>query len=320
MKQNSSTRALVESGLLTALGVVLIIISIYFPVVYLIGSFLWPLPVAMIYIRHNFKYSMMSLVATAIITGIITGPMAGLGFALVQGILGLTLGYCAKNKKSSTITLIYMSVATFLSIAVMLKISTLFLGEDIFNQAINQTTKSLEVMKNTYLSMGIPKEQVEEAMKRMPTPELIRTVIPSAMIIFSLFTAYITYILCEKFLRRFGHNLEKIRPFSSWYIPGKVAWGIMTIVIISYILVVMKIGNSESYLFNAYLVFQVTFIINGLSAITFFMKNKGVSKWITSIIMFFIITSPLGNMLLIVGMVDYIFNYRKLDSSRRRIV
>ena len=97
MYSGERTRSLVEAGLLVAITVVISIFVLFVPVLGAIGSFVLPIPIAVLYIRHDFKLSLIASIVSALIVGITLGLETSLSFALFA-IIGLILGYCFKKK------------------------------------------------------------------------------------------------------------------------------------------------------------------------------------------------------------------------------
>jgi len=51
-----NTRALVESALLAVIGMILVLIGEYLPFIGMIALFLWPLPSALVVLRHGMRW------------------------------------------------------------------------------------------------------------------------------------------------------------------------------------------------------------------------------------------------------------------------
>lgn len=317
MNRGTSTRSMVEAGFLTAINVVLILISFYVPVVYFVGLFLWPIPIALTHLRHGIKYSILSIISTGILVAFLIDPITAVSFAIVYGVLGLVMGYSIKNKKSISFTLMIMTLCVFLSTAVMVRLSSLIIGQDILNETINILQESTKMAKQMYTSLGVPEEQINAVFDKMiPSPDYIKLMLPGAMLMYSVITAVVSYLFAYKIFNRFGYKLEKIKPLSQWYVTRKFATAILAIVLISFLLVTMKVNNAMMYYFNAQLIFTMVFNINGIAAVDYYLIKRDMKGTLRFIIILFIATSPLGNLFVILGILDYVFNYRKLDSTR----
>jgi uncharacterized protein YybS (DUF2232 family) len=318
MTQHNSTRAVVEAGLLTAIAVILVFVTIYIPIFYFIGVFLWPIPITLVYIRHGFKYSLLSLIVTGLITAMTYDPISALASTLTIGLMGVVLGYCIKSKKSASVTIMIMSATMFFSFAVVYMIYIKIIGQDVISLALTQIEKQMEIMQKMYVDRGATKEQID-MMKSVYNVDVVKMLIPSSLILCSVIMAFLSYVISGKLLKRFGYNLEKIKPFSEWYMPAQVAIGIVTIVLLGFILYQTDKSDGISYYANAQVIFQYAFMITGLSAVTYLLKKRGMSKFLTAVIIFFIITTPiLSRFLMILGIVDYTLDWRRLDPKRKK--
>lgn len=319
MQNRTSTRSIVEAGLLTAINVVLILASIYVPFLYFVGIFLWPIPIALTFLRHNFKYSLLSVIATGAIVAFTVAPITAVSFAIIYGALGLVMGYCIKKQKSVITTFTFMSIVVFISTAVLIKLSNLILGQDILKSMIQMLDESVKITKEIYGGLGVPQEQIDSLLKKLiPSPDIIIMVFPVTTLLYSLMSALVSYLFAYKIFNRFGYKVEKIKPLSQWYIPVKLATAILVIVLVSFILVVTKFPNALSYYYNAQFLFSFVFTINGIAAVDFYFIKREMKGFLRFLIIFFIMTSPLSNIIFIIGIMDYIFNYRKLDYKRIR--
>jgi uncharacterized protein YybS (DUF2232 family) len=309
MNQGSSTRALVEAGLFTAIAVILIFITIYIPIFLFIGMFLWPIPITIIYIRHGFKYSFLSLIATGIITAMIFGPIRALTIVLVFGFMGLVLGYCIKNKKSGSVTIAIMSAVMFFSLAANYMIYVKIIGQDIINLALVELEKNMELMKQTYANKQLTKEQAD-TLKALYDIDFARMVIPSTFIMGSVIMSFLSYVISGKLLRK---------PFSEWYMHTQIAFGIMAIVLIGFIFYQSDKNEGLKYLYNSQLIFQYSFTLIGMSVVAYLFKKRGMSTFLSAVIIFFLLSTPIFfNFLMIIGIIDYTFDWRKLDPKRQK--
>ncbi|KRQ85969.1 hypothetical protein ABG79_02273 [Caloramator mitchellensis] len=313
--QKTSTKSLIESSLLTAIAVVLILISIYIPVFYYIGLFMWPLPLALVQIKHGYKYSITSLVATTIIILLFTDPYTAFGFAITNGLLGIALGYMIK-KRANVFTMIFvMVIINIISLTASIKLFGLIAGQDYIKMAFEELYRSLDTAKNMYSKMGIPKETTEAIFKSIPPRETMMMLIPTALIFHGILSSVITYFFAKKIYSRFGIKLEDIPKFSNWYIPAKFALTLMLLILLGYLAAYMRLNRGEAILLNAMYLMMFVFTINGLAALSFYLEKRGLAKSLRLLIMFFVFTS-FGNLLFIVGIIDYSLNLRKLDISR----
>lgn len=319
MNRNTNTKALVESGLMTALTVVLMLAAYYLPLLGYAASFVWPLPIAMVYVRHGKKYSLMALVASGLVAGLIIGCIPAVSMLLSFGIAGVVLGYCVVHKMPAHNTIVLMAVSIFIGVLVLLKLSSVFLNQDLIAMTIDTFNQSIEAVKEMYASMNIPEEVVNQALGAIDTSRMVM-IMPIILAGSSLFMAFICYLIAGKLFKRFKIQVESVRPFSEWYLPRGLVFTVTVIVLIAYVASIAKWNRAESYFNNSYLVFIYMFMINGLCSLDYFFKSKGLPRVPRVIICVLVIFSGLSTILIFIGLIENALNLRKLDKSRIRRV
>lgn len=318
MDGQNYTKAMVESGILTLIAIVLILMSIYIPVFSLVGVFIWPIPITLIYIKHGMKYSLSSLLITFIISMLTSGPLTALSLVVVFGVMGFVLGYCIKSKEPVSISILILSVTAFLCTLVSTQIFSVVMGQNIISQGIKVLTLARDSTKAMYIKMAMSKESIDTAMAAIPSPNTIMMALPALIIIYSVTIAVLSYLLTQKILKRFKYNIPQISPLSEWYIPSKISFGIILIFGISYLLMASGMENGQNYFINANLIFNYAFTINGVAFVAGFLKRKNILKPVRWIVIILCILPPIGSYIYFIGVFDYMMDYRKLDPYRRR--
>lgn len=313
MNRKTATNSIVETGLLIAINVILILFSIYIPGLYIIGLFLWSIPVSLTYLRNGIKYSILSVILTGILVSIMVEPITAITFVFIQGILGLIMGYCIKNKKSLSFTFLMMTVCVFISNAIIINLSKIIIGQDLIKYIVDTINETQKALKDTYMYFGVPEAEIDRAISMaIPKTDMFILVLPTVMLGYSLITSLISYLFAYKIFNRLGYKVEKIKPLSEWYISKRLASILFTILLISYAIYSFKVYNANVYLINAQIIFQVAYIINGIATLDYYLLFKNKFKGFTRfIIIFLIVNSPLINLFFILGAIDFVFEIRK---------
>ena len=109
--RNQNTKAIVEAGMVSALVVLITLISMYLGFSGYIGVCILPIPITVIYIRQNFKISLLTVLVCTILVGLFFNPIEAVLNTFLLGLIGIILGYCLKKKFSSMKTYVLFSVA-----------------------------------------------------------------------------------------------------------------------------------------------------------------------------------------------------------------
>ncbi|MBQ5413229.1 MAG: DUF2232 domain-containing protein, partial [Schwartzia sp.] len=85
--------SLTESGILSAVTVLMALIGVYVPFLGLVAILLWPLPITVLVVRHGFRWGVMAAVVASVLIAVIIEPTVAVRLALAFAPVGLALGY-----------------------------------------------------------------------------------------------------------------------------------------------------------------------------------------------------------------------------------
>ena len=91
---------LTESGLLSALTVILALAAVYLPVVGVVASLVWAIPVIVLVVRHGLRWGAMAVLVSGVIMALLIEPTISLRMVLSFGPTGLVLGYAFRRRWS----------------------------------------------------------------------------------------------------------------------------------------------------------------------------------------------------------------------------
>ena len=329
-KKNYSTKAIVEASLISVIISVIMIITGYLPIVSFIGALILPIPVAILYIRHNSKITITAIFLSIILTSLVYNPIMAVYSAITYSIVGSTLGYCVKKSKKSSITLLFLAIASAISNILTVAFSMLLIEKVSF---LNFLSKNLEFMKQSmkasmeqtkiiYSQMGVTPEQLKLLDKNFEIIEkvdimLVLVLIPATILLLSFVSAYLNYIVSRAILKKLNYKMEEVLPFSKVYVSNIVGAVLIGIVCIGIILSTKNVIGGK-YILNSSQVFvQFVFTINGLAATTYFLRVKrNLSKPVVVLILVLTTLSPLGTIYFSIGLMEMAFDFRRLDPYR----
>lgn len=319
------TKSVVEAGLISALIVILALINAYVPGFSVFGTFLLPIPVTVLYLRHNFKVSLSAVLVSGILVGLTYDPIRGLTSAVIFGLTGMTLGYCIKKDIKVSITIILLSVASALGTIIDYTVYLNFIDK---RGLMGFITASLKIMNESmdsaikiYKNFGITTEQIkplQDAMKLL-TPEFVLNLIPSILIIGGLVSAFLSYKITGMILKKLRFNMKEMRPFTEIYLNSRIGVVLVTLLLLGVVLSRYKISGYEYILTTSQVILQIALMIDGVSLLTFFLRRKfNISKAIVALIIIFtVLQQPFSLIYIYAGLADIIMDFRKLDPLRR---
>lgn len=315
---NLPVKSIVEGAFFAAITAVLFVISIYIPLLGTVVSFLCPLPIIMLTLRHSLKLAVIAMVISGLLVSFLAGPFQGLMVILGFGLLGVVLGYCIKKKYSFNEIIIIGSAASFISKLFILMLGFWLLDVNPFLFDVEQINEIVNQSLNLYKSMGLTVEQLESLKETLSqTLMIIRIALPALLIISSIFDTFLNYYVARLVLKRFDYQLPASIPFIHWRASKSFFWSYFTGIVLIFIgskyniLLLNKIG------INIQVIFSIIFLICGISIVGFFMENRKLSKilkWTAYVIV--CIFPLLSQIATWAGMLDAWFDLRKFISLR----
>lgn len=326
-KQNFSTKAMVEAGLISTIIAAIFLMSVTIPMFSRLSLFILPIPVAVLCIRHNYSVAAGAVFVSAAMMGMVYSPVTALEYAVMFGVTGLTLGYCIKTGKEGWAMLaIVAASATFAAIIDLSIVVVLFYNGgffDFLNQIIKGINDYMNLVYESYRSSGMTETQIQQIQQVMGifTTNLVLELIPSA-IAFSAFSfAAISYSLTAAVLKRLRYEVKAMPPFSELYINNRIGTGILLFTVIGALMSKNGIAGGQIIAGASMMLVQMIFAVDGVALATYYFRRRfNMSKLLTALIIFLTISSPTVSVAYsFAGILDMIFDFRKLDPFRRKI-
>lgn len=323
-----NTKSIVEAGLISAVIIILMLITGYVPMVSFMGTLILPVPVALLYIRHNLKVTLTAIVVSAIITAALFNPIQALLSAISFGLTGLTLGYSVRKNKSSTYILILMGLTsliatvltTVLTIVIIQKSGvTQFIIKSV-NDACDTFKQSFEMAKSFYSKAGMTSEQLAllDQFTNMINPDLLFNAIAAGLILQAASSAFLNYIVSKAILRRLGYTLQRIRPFTEFYINSFIGALVVLPVPLGIFLQAKGIPVGKPLLVSGEIIMQVVFAVIGISVAVYFLKRRFnlPNAFIILIVIFTAFNQLFTLAYMFIGLADMLFDFRKINPNR----
>jgi uncharacterized protein YybS (DUF2232 family) len=292
----------------------------------MVGNFLLPLPVTLLFIRHDYKVTLAAVAVSTTMIAFLYNPLWALVAGITSGLTGVTLGYCVKRELKGSLSILYLTFSSIISTIVSGAIIIfLILNQNVYKLVKQQSDmfkESNELTKNLGTQLGIPAAQFDQVNKmwEMLTPEYIMYLLPAIIILSAFMSAFINYMVTRSILKKMKYDLKALTPFERIYLDNRIGALIVIVMCIGIILVArgFSIGN---YLSNsAFYIFMFAFSIVGISLAVYYLNNKlNIRKPLLILIIGFALISQLGQIFLFLGIADMAFDFRKLDPNRMRI-
>lgn len=321
--QKYATKSTVEAGIMTCIILILMLINIYMPIFSYVLKFVLPIPVTLLYLRHNLKITFTVLAASGILISLINNPISGLTSVIMFGITGIALGYSIKRELSVPTTIMILAAASLIGFVIDFTVYiTLISGTSVtkfMSETIRTINESMNMSISFYEKMGMPAEQIKrfKDMIDIFTVDNMMKLIPSALIISSVIFAFLSYIITRLILRKLGYNIKQMPKFSKMYVDIKFVTILAIIMLIGTIMIRLNITVGEYISISSVLMLLYAFLFDGIALVTYYLSNKfSLSKGVIVAIIIFTAFSQLVIMYIILGVIDIIADFRKLDPNR----
>ncbi len=309
--------SLAEAALFTAILAVIGLMAIYIPLLSFAMILVMPAPLAILVCRQNIKQGFLSFIVAAIVLFILCGNPLAIMILLIQaGPLGLLLGLLFKNNVTSGKGIAATSVVAVLTTVLTLLLGFWFTGINPFVMS-NEMMDSMEQAIKWYTDMGMFSEnemgQAKESLEQMMT--LFALLFPGNMVIWSIISAYLTYVLTRLCLVKLNLQVLPLPPFSRWFMPWYGIWG--AILGLGSVLLASEFDSSILDAIGKNLLYVMGFLycILGIAVVAFYFK-----KWKTfiglKIIIVVLIVFYGPFILILLGVLDPIFDLRRLARKK----
>jgi len=302
---------------LTLAEVMLALLALYVPVLQLVATLLFPLPVALMVRRHHLAIALWTLFVVIIVALLVFGnTFAVLSFVLQAGVIGIVMGLLFKNSVSSGRSLKILVILSIVIVLLMLVFAYMVNGTNPFD-IDKKIFGDLDQINQWYQDTGVLSAEEEQLVRQQiqSAIDLMISLIPGSLLIWAVIQTFVSYLLARKIFYRLGYKVQAMRTFTEWQYPWYVIWGLITGLVLLLagdewnLISLSDVGKNFLYVMSFFI------MVLGISVFTHFIKKWKISGFIKGIIIFIVFLYwPLGiGLILILGLLDPVLNLRQLN-------
>lgn len=311
---------LTESGLLSALTVVLAMVAIYLPVVGTIALFIWALPLIVLVVRQGVRWGIMSIIIAGIIMALLIEPLTALQLTLSMAPMGLVLGLGFRKHWSGTKTFGFALLTSLISKLILLGALFLLTATNPLTAQLDLFQESVDTSLAMYQSMGMDQGQLEETRSQLEhVTKMMATLLPLIIAGMGLVDTLVGYLVGSRVLKRLGYIVPQFPPFHEWHLPR----------VFLYICGFSLIGLYWGTTHDLSLLYQVSMnflmlsffagLVQGFAIAQYVMIYYHLSKPIRFFVyLLAILSGIIGQSFAIIGLLDMVFDFRRRAESRKR--
>lgn len=312
----SERNKILEIIFMTVISTLLVLTGIYYlPFI----IFLYPIPLIIIGVKHGIKYNTISSLISILTIGLVIDPISGISVLVLFLPITLGLSYMiTKGRKPleilgiNTIILLICFLITIGVTGDMTGVSILSELEDSFSQILNTQVELLQDMDYSSYELSQIKDMLENAL------DYILLIFPAMVIMFSFIITSINYIISSIILKKWGNNIDTIPKFSKFKLPDNVLIGIAIMLISTLLLKKLDFFYYDTVVLNITVFASFMFVVQGLSVIDYKLIKMNMKMFLRILIIaFFIVLLPLGWLISFLGVLDIIFDFRKIGKKAK---
>ncbi|HDR4480733.1 MULTISPECIES: YybS family protein [Bacillus] len=273
MKQ---TKFITEGAALLAIYAILLLISMYVPILGTVVTFALPLPFILLTIRHKLSNVLVIFVVALFVTVIVSQPM-NLVKTIMFGLIGIVLGYTYKTRKKPVEILIAGTLAYLIGFVLIYVASIKFFNIDIMKQMQSMFSESMVQSEKIVSAIGMPisKEQ-KELLTQMN--DILQLLFPSILVLVSVCFSWITVIISGSVLKKLKHDIIPWPKFKDLQLPKSIVWYYVIFILLATFIKVDPTTYLHMVFSNLYVIFALLLVLQGLTFISFLAYRKGFTK------------------------------------------
>ncbi|SHK39683.1 Uncharacterized conserved protein YybS, DUF2232 family [Selenomonas ruminantium] len=311
---------LTESGLLTALSVVLALMAVYLPFIGFLLVLLWPLPLVVLVVRHGLRWGSLAALAAGILVGLLVEPLLSLRLTVAFAPAGLLLGWAFAKGLSGVRTFMLTLLAAIVGQAAAVGLLLLVTDVNPLAMQVDILKSSFDSSLQLYEGLGMSEEALAQTRTDIEQGlTMLNYLFPLVFILMGLFYAVVAYVAGGKILKRLGHSVPQFPPFREWRLPQFFLY------LFGFALVGLYWGGTREILWlyqlslNANVLAIMAGLLQGLVLVHCLLCHYNVGLFLRIVLYVFILMNPfLAQVTAMTGLIDMLFDYRQRFAARKQ--
>jgi uncharacterized protein YybS (DUF2232 family) len=306
-----NTYKLTEGAILLAIFSVLLLITIYIPVLGMAVNLFLSLPFLIFGAKNDWKSTAVFTLA-AVFLAMILGSILAMPLALVYGTTGAVMGYMVREGKSRFAAYVAGSLVFLMSILAIYILAIIFFKMNFIDEFVETFKLSVDQSINMLEEFGQkPDEKVIKQFNTMV--DMIEVLMPTMLVMASFTIVFILQLVSFPFLKRLGINVQTWRPFRELNLPKSILWYYLIAMIAALIIQPEKGTYWFWVLSNLTFILQMLMVLQGIAFVFYFTHFKGYSKAVPTIVivLMFLLPTVVLYIVRILGIIDLGFDLRK---------
>ena len=226
-----------------------------------------PTPLALLGAKENNCWMTAGLIGTSALLALFFGPLFCLYFLMGEGLLcfglSLPLGKLEKGSES----LLFCTVISILSKVVFFAVMMALTGRNPFIPDLDALNAAFSRMSGTVLDQGKDATFLQDSLEQMAS--LAPYMLPSLILLSSMFDSFFNYKLCEFFQRGRPRAFPALPPLGEWRFPKSLLWAFL------FAFALPLLVETDGWPLGGMLEFNLKFLVN----VFFFLQGFSLVWW-----------------------------------------
>lgn len=310
------THRLVETGVLLGLTMVLILLSILFPIVGGFAMFVQPSILYLIITRSGLRWAIMVTIASIILAVILAGPIKAINVALMELLPALGFSLFLHYRLRIGWILFGTTLSYFSGLICWLVVSMLFFGISLSPEAL-EAQMHASIHTGFFAQISTP-DKIREMQEMIPMMiRLVYGILAVGFLFLSAASAAVNYKITQYFSRRFAKiELPGFPPFSNWDFPKWMGMPVLIVAICNIYLqyrgLILPDWLSNVFFFFLY-VSGLMMIFQGFAVLKSMLDRYQAPRMLFYLFVGMLFVFPaIGTITMFIGVADLFLNYRRL--------
>lgn len=316
MNRNFKTSSMTEAALISGILVIFAYISTF---LFTFLMFFYPLPAIILAKRKGLKYSVLSLTASGFIISMLLGIQTGLIFLLLFTPMSIALSYGICKDENPNKCIMMGALSFMVSFAAMILLSQSIMGVNYIQQMLQLTNESMDMYRNLLekASGSMNPDSLNQITKQLDfmnkaMTEIILHQFPAILIISSVVMSAMNYFAVSSLAQRVRVDIRKHEGISFFSLPNTFIIAMAGLLLLSYLLSIFKF-NVYVIQMNLFMICLMAMFLQGFAVAKFYLTRLNINKMArTLILMMLLFMAGAGQLLAVVGIIDLVFDLRKI--------
>lgn len=306
----TDTRAVVETGFLTALIMVFTFIGLTVPAMGIFASILMPAVLVVLGARHGVRWSILATITSGVVMSVVITPLMAFMQVLTSGVPGIVLAYGYERRWPTARLLTLPALTMMAMIAVQLGIAQYVMQVDLVQMWQQFQQETLASMETAYREQGLLEEQIQPMVASMAT--MLKQMIYVAFAALFISSVIMSYAICKVanvVVRRAGGQGVTLPPIDQWHVPQWAVYIFALGILLTYWGDQYQSELINLVAYNLYALGTYMLVLQGIGCLWNIFKSYQMSIVFRLVLIF--LTLLMNFATLWIGILDLIFDLRR---------